>query len=225
MPRAELPDSARCVIVGGGVGGTSLAYHLAELGWGAVGGQIEFGGLVAKVGHVDDGCCKVIAMDPIGPVRIGGNLGGAGGHQVDEPGAPRAVDPRSPQDSDRQSAAGERCLGASQDLCGIAGSVDRCLLGNPFAVIAAHHGGGGDIDQPAKVRRLLAQPGAEFLGDLQVAALITVHIAGRRHRSQHNDFRRGIDVRPAGRIQQVYIVPVESLGKLAAVAAPPGNLV
>ncbi len=33
MPRAELPESARCVIVGGGVGGTSLAYHLAELGW------------------------------------------------------------------------------------------------------------------------------------------------------------------------------------------------
>ena len=33
MPRAELPSSARCVIVGGGVGGTSLAYHLAKLGW------------------------------------------------------------------------------------------------------------------------------------------------------------------------------------------------
>ncbi|HVW47095.1 MAG TPA: FAD-dependent oxidoreductase [Solirubrobacterales bacterium] len=33
MPRAELPDSARCVIIGGGVGGTSLAYHLAGLGW------------------------------------------------------------------------------------------------------------------------------------------------------------------------------------------------
>ncbi|MBS1845504.1 MAG: GcvT family protein [Actinobacteria bacterium] len=33
MPRGELPDSARCVIVGGGVGGTSLAYHLADLGW------------------------------------------------------------------------------------------------------------------------------------------------------------------------------------------------
>ena len=33
MPRAELPDSARCVIVGGGVGGASLAYHLARLGW------------------------------------------------------------------------------------------------------------------------------------------------------------------------------------------------
>jgi 4-methylaminobutanoate oxidase (formaldehyde-forming) len=33
VPRAELPDAARCVIVGGGVGGTSLAYHLAELGW------------------------------------------------------------------------------------------------------------------------------------------------------------------------------------------------
>ena len=33
MPRAELPESARCVIVGGGVGGTSLAYHLAKLGW------------------------------------------------------------------------------------------------------------------------------------------------------------------------------------------------
>ena len=33
MPRAELPSSARCVIIGGGVGGTSLAYHLAELGW------------------------------------------------------------------------------------------------------------------------------------------------------------------------------------------------
>ncbi len=33
MPRGELPDSARCVIVGGGVGGASLAYHLAELGW------------------------------------------------------------------------------------------------------------------------------------------------------------------------------------------------
>jgi glycine cleavage system aminomethyltransferase T/glycine/D-amino acid oxidase-like deaminating enzyme len=33
VPAAELPDRARCVIVGGGVGGTSLAYHLAELGW------------------------------------------------------------------------------------------------------------------------------------------------------------------------------------------------
>jgi len=33
VPRAELPDSARCVIVGGGVGGASLAYHLARLGW------------------------------------------------------------------------------------------------------------------------------------------------------------------------------------------------
>ena len=29
----ELPGAARCVIVGGGVGGTSIAYHLAELGW------------------------------------------------------------------------------------------------------------------------------------------------------------------------------------------------
>jgi len=29
----DLPASARCVIVGGGVGGTSIAYHLAELGW------------------------------------------------------------------------------------------------------------------------------------------------------------------------------------------------
>ncbi|HSS32259.1 MAG TPA: FAD-dependent oxidoreductase [Solirubrobacterales bacterium] len=33
MPRAELPSSTRCVIIGGGVGGTSLAYHLAQLGW------------------------------------------------------------------------------------------------------------------------------------------------------------------------------------------------
>src|SRR5690348_2939454 len=33
MPRAEPSGRARCVIVGGGVGGTSLAYHLAKLGW------------------------------------------------------------------------------------------------------------------------------------------------------------------------------------------------
>ncbi|MFL5770354.1 MAG: NAD(P)/FAD-dependent oxidoreductase, partial [Chloroflexota bacterium] len=32
MP-VELPPRARCVIVGGGVGGTSIAYHLARLGW------------------------------------------------------------------------------------------------------------------------------------------------------------------------------------------------
>src|SRR3954465_13689622 len=31
--RAELPDRARCLVIGGGVGGTSIAYHLAELGW------------------------------------------------------------------------------------------------------------------------------------------------------------------------------------------------
>jgi glycine cleavage system aminomethyltransferase T/glycine/D-amino acid oxidase-like deaminating enzyme len=29
----SLPSRARCVIVGGGVGGTSIAYHLAQLGW------------------------------------------------------------------------------------------------------------------------------------------------------------------------------------------------
>ncbi|MFL5828242.1 MAG: FAD-dependent oxidoreductase, partial [Thermoleophilaceae bacterium] len=33
MPSPELPVAARCVIVGGGVGGTSIAYHLAELGF------------------------------------------------------------------------------------------------------------------------------------------------------------------------------------------------
>jgi glycine cleavage system aminomethyltransferase T/glycine/D-amino acid oxidase-like deaminating enzyme len=31
--RVELPDRARCVVIGGGVGGTSIAYHLAQLGW------------------------------------------------------------------------------------------------------------------------------------------------------------------------------------------------
>ena len=31
--RKELPDRARCVIVGGGVGGASIAYHLAKLGY------------------------------------------------------------------------------------------------------------------------------------------------------------------------------------------------
>ena len=31
--KRELPDSARCVIVGGGVGGTSIAYHLGQLGY------------------------------------------------------------------------------------------------------------------------------------------------------------------------------------------------
>ena len=30
---AQLPGSARAVVVGGGVGGTSIAYHLAKLGW------------------------------------------------------------------------------------------------------------------------------------------------------------------------------------------------
>jgi glycine cleavage system aminomethyltransferase T/glycine/D-amino acid oxidase-like deaminating enzyme len=29
----DLPDAARCVIVGGGVGGMSIAHHLAQLGW------------------------------------------------------------------------------------------------------------------------------------------------------------------------------------------------
>jgi glycine cleavage system aminomethyltransferase T/glycine/D-amino acid oxidase-like deaminating enzyme len=29
----ELPSSARCVVIGGGVGGTSIAYHLARLGY------------------------------------------------------------------------------------------------------------------------------------------------------------------------------------------------
>src|ERR1700694_3631722 len=33
MPRPrELPSRARVVIIGGGVGGTSIAYHLAQLG-------------------------------------------------------------------------------------------------------------------------------------------------------------------------------------------------
>jgi len=32
-PTAELPEAARCVIIGGGVGGTSIAYHIAQLGW------------------------------------------------------------------------------------------------------------------------------------------------------------------------------------------------
>ena len=31
--RRDPPAAARCVVIGGGVGGTSIAYHLAELGW------------------------------------------------------------------------------------------------------------------------------------------------------------------------------------------------
>ena len=30
---AQLPTKARAVIIGGGVSGCSLAYHLAKLGW------------------------------------------------------------------------------------------------------------------------------------------------------------------------------------------------
>src|SRR5690349_13004797 len=33
MPVASPPERARCVIVGGGVAGASIAYHLAQLGW------------------------------------------------------------------------------------------------------------------------------------------------------------------------------------------------
>ncbi|MBC8424343.1 FAD-binding oxidoreductase, partial [bacterium] len=33
MPTAQLPDSARVVIVGGGIIGCSIAYHLGHLGW------------------------------------------------------------------------------------------------------------------------------------------------------------------------------------------------
>ena len=30
---AEFPTQARVVVIGGGVGGCSIAYHLAEMGW------------------------------------------------------------------------------------------------------------------------------------------------------------------------------------------------
>ncbi len=34
-PQVELPKRARVVVIGGGIIGTSAAYHLAKLGWGA----------------------------------------------------------------------------------------------------------------------------------------------------------------------------------------------
>jgi 4-methylaminobutanoate oxidase (formaldehyde-forming) len=33
IPQKKIPDSARVVIIGGGVIGCSVAYHLAEMGW------------------------------------------------------------------------------------------------------------------------------------------------------------------------------------------------
>ena len=33
MPTAQVPDSARVVIIGGGIIGCSIAYHLGHLGW------------------------------------------------------------------------------------------------------------------------------------------------------------------------------------------------
>ena len=33
MPDKSLPSHARVVIIGGGIVGCSVAYHLAELGW------------------------------------------------------------------------------------------------------------------------------------------------------------------------------------------------
>src|SRR5207248_10306071 len=33
VPGASLPDTARVVIVGGGIAGASVAHHLAEQGW------------------------------------------------------------------------------------------------------------------------------------------------------------------------------------------------
>ena len=33
QPKVPLPEQARVVIIGGGVIGVSIAYHLAKLGW------------------------------------------------------------------------------------------------------------------------------------------------------------------------------------------------
>src|SRR4051812_50087855 len=33
MSPTAVPDAARCVVIGGGVAGASVAYHLARLGW------------------------------------------------------------------------------------------------------------------------------------------------------------------------------------------------
>ena len=63
-PTADLPTRARVVIVGGGVIGTSIAYHLTKLGWGDVvllerdrltsGTTWHAAGLITSAGMVDE---------------------------------------------------------------------------------------------------------------------------------------------------------------------------
>ena len=86
----ELPTAARCVVIGGGVVGAAIAYHLGELGWRDVvlvdraqpagGSTFQAAGLVGQL-HATAAMTRMAAYSVELYRRLGGGEHDPGWHQ------------------------------------------------------------------------------------------------------------------------------------------------
>jgi glycine/D-amino acid oxidase-like deaminating enzyme len=213
----ELPGAARCVIVGGGVGGTSIAYHLVELGWDGVmllerdelasGSTFHSAALVGQLrGYISLTRMMMCSVELYRTIPGWVECGGI-----------RLASSRERMEELRRQAGSAKAFGLSLELISAQEAQELFPLMSTEGVIGAALLPSDGYINPAQLTRELAERaragGARILTSARVTGIESERGRVRRVRTERGDVECEVVVIAAGMFSA-------ELGRLAGVRIP-----